>query len=190
MSVMERVEGFVVHAWTEFRSGRVLVAARALDGRSVAAAFDRWQPFVRVRERDTERALAAAREAGVRVASEACPLVAPRGESLATLRLADRERKGFAERLQRSGIPNWGVADRAADQFLLEKGIRAGVRFEGEARPGRRVALVFPGPDLAPSDAGEGAALRWLSLDIETTREGRARTRARRGDRRPRRRGP
>ncbi len=170
---MERVEGFVVHAWTEYRSGRVLLAARLVDGRSAAAAFDRWLPWLQVPEGATAHALELAREGGFRVAPEPGPLAAPRGEALATLRMADRERKAFAERLSRAGVPNWGAADRAADQFLLEKGIRAGVRFEGEARPGRRVALVFPDPILAPSDTGEAAALRWLSLDIETTREGR-----------------
>lgn len=167
-----RLDGFIAHAWTEYRGGRVFLTGRSVDGRSFAAVDDRFLPALYVDEAEFGRAAAIAGTAGLAVREEASGLRTPDGRPVAALRVRDRERKALAAALGSAGVWCWGADERAAEQFLAERGVRAGVAIEGEARPGKRVELVFVDADLEPSAAGEAAPLSWLSLDIETSRRG------------------
>ena len=172
MEAKERIDGFLVHAWTEYRTGRILLSGRSVDGRSFAAAVDGFLPALYIRDVDLDRAQDMARAVGVEVAAESAGLAFPLGEPCVALRMDDRRRKVLAERLADGGILCHGQNDKAADQFLAERGVRAGIALCGDTRKGRRVDLVFANPEVSPSSEGEGSALRWLSLDIETTRAG------------------
>ncbi len=169
---MDRIEGFLAHAWTDYGSGRILLAGRALDGRSFAAAVDDWRPALYLPLADLDRALAAAAGAGIAASAEATALLTPDYVACAALRLADRGRKALASRLAEAGLSCWGADEKASDQYLAERGIAAGVALEGTARSGKRVDVAFLNPTLLPCPAGEAASPRWLSLDIETSREG------------------
>ncbi|MDX9959214.1 MAG: 3'-5' exonuclease, partial [Spirochaetia bacterium] len=96
----------------------------------------------------------------------------PLGDPCALLRVSDPRRAALATLLAEHGIAVHGQAERPSAQFLAERNIKAGIALEGETRPGRRVDLVFHNPVARPSVAGEQAPLRWLSMDIETTRNG------------------
>jgi DNA polymerase-2 len=169
---MERIESFLVHAWTDYSSGRIYLTGRAVDGRSFAAVEEFWRPALYVPRIDADRALALARAAGIAAEAEDTPLVTPSYSACVALRLADRGRRALAARLAEAGLSCWGGDEKAADQYLAERGISAGIALEGTARAAKRVDLAFVNPRLEPCPAGEAAALRWLSLDIETTREG------------------
>jgi DNA polymerase-2 len=169
---MVKIEGFVVHSWTEFRTGRIFLSGRSVDDRSFAVAVDNYVPALYVTETDLENALKLAASAGIAVQLEDTALTLPLGAACAVLRLADAPRKVLSGLLMDNGIVLHGQAERPSAQFMAEQGIKAGLALEGAARPGRRVDLVFHNPVCRPSVEGEKAPLRWLSLDIETTREG------------------
>lgn len=172
MALMQRLDGFIAHAWTEYVSGRVFLTGRSVDGRSFAAVDDRFLPALYVDDAELGRAAAVAGAAGFDARAEATGLRTPDGRPVAALRVRDRERKALAAALGSAGVWCWGAEERAAEQFLAERGVRAGVALEGPVRPGKRVELVFVNADLEPSAVGEAAPLSWLSLDIETSRRG------------------
>ncbi len=71
------------------------------------------------------------------------------------------------ERLQRDGFAPLEADVRFAYRYLIDHGLRSGVRIEGEPETTRTGLLRFRNPVLAP--ARVRPALRFLSLDIETT---------------------
>jgi DNA polymerase II len=169
---MEKLDGFIVHSWTEFRTGRIFLSGRAVDGRSFAVAVDNYIPALYVPETGLEQALGLAASARIPVQPETSDMHLPLGGLCAVMHVADTHRSAFASLLADQGITVHGQTDKPSAQFLAERGIRAGIALEGETRAGRRVDLVFHNPIAAASVAGEQADLRWLSLDIETTRNG------------------
>lgn len=169
---MVKLDGFIVHSWTEFRMGRIFLCGRAVDGRSFAAAIDNYIPALYVPAAALEPALSLAASACIPVQPETSCLSLPLGDSCTLMRVAEPHRSALATLLANHGIAVYGQADKPSVQFLAERGIRAGIAVEGETRPGRRVDLVFHNPVAADSVVGEQASLRWLSLDIETTRAG------------------
>lgn len=169
---METIDGFIVHSWTEYRTGRIFLSGRAVDGRSFAVAVDNFIPALYVPENELERATGLADKAGFAVQPEPSDLILPLGGRCAVLRVADSRRKNLAGLLADQGIPVHGQADKASEQYLAGHGIRSGIALDGQTRAGRRVDLVFSNPAAGPSADGEQAPLRWLSLDIETTRNG------------------
>jgi DNA polymerase II len=169
---MAKLEGFIVHNWTEFRTGRIFLSGRAVDGRSFAVAIDDFIPALYIPAGRLEQAISLTIQAGIAVGHEDVDLIFPLGGHCAVLRVADSRRKELADMLNGHGIAVHGQADKPSVQFLAERGVRAGISLEGETRAGRRVDLVFHNPVAGPSIPGEQAPLRWLSLDIETTRAG------------------
>ncbi|HEY5656793.1 MAG TPA: DNA polymerase II [Myxococcota bacterium] len=68
----------------------------------------------------------------------------------------------------RDRLPRAFEADvRFAYRYLIDRGIRAGVRIEGPSRSDASGLLRFPNPELHPAECRP--ALRLLSLDLETT---------------------
>lgn len=158
------VTGFIVSAWEE-RGGarRLLATGRLDDGRSFALVLAAAPAAVFVAERDRDAAMAAVRsttvEAGWSTLAGA-PLV-----RLEVRRADDAERVLSARDVRVRHVDR----GRAAD-VLLSRGITGAVRLRGAATPGRRVDLVFTDPELSP--ATTVTPLRWLSMDLETDRQG------------------
>ena len=90
---MERVEGWLVHAWTDYASGRLLLAGRALDGRSFAAVDDRFRPALYLPSDALGRVLELAAGAGFEARGEASALALPDGRPCAVIRTPDRGRR-------------------------------------------------------------------------------------------------
>jgi DNA polymerase-2 len=70
------------------------------------------------------------------------------------------------ERLSGAGLDAFEADLRFPYRYLIDRGIRAGVRIEGEAHEGPSGLRVFRNPDLAAAETR--AAPRVLSIDIET----------------------
>jgi DNA polymerase-2 len=169
---MESLDGFIVHSWTEYRTGRIFLSGRLVDGRSFAVAVDNFIPALYIPEFGLQRAMGLAASVGIPAEPETSSLILPSGGRCVVLRVVDPHRSALAGLLADHGIAVHGQADKPSFQFLSERSIRAGINLEGPTRPGRRVALVFHNPVCRPSADGEQAPLRWLSLDIETSRNG------------------
>ena len=169
---MVMLEGYIVHSWTEFRTGRIFISGRGVDGRSFAVAIDNYIPALYVPENNLEQAEKLAASAGILVEREVSSLTLPQGAACAVLRVAEARRMDLAGLLSDRGFVVHGQREKPSSQFLAEWDIKSGIFLQGQTRPGRRVDLVFHNPLVGPSAAGEKTALRWLSLDIETTRDG------------------
>ncbi|MAE65639.1 MAG: DNA polymerase II [Phycisphaeraceae bacterium] len=79
-------------------------------------------------------------------------------------RLADT--KAFATRLEEHGVRTYEADISPSRRFLINRGIRGGVRVHGPWQPGHDVDRVYLDPDLAPEDWAPALAV--LALDIET----------------------
>jgi len=186
---MTEARGFIVSAWDERRpggsagfggaGGRIFATGRLEDGRSFAAVLPGPGPALFVAEADEGRAVAALERelpspggGGLRGVEEWSDFG---GAPLARIALAPGMRRAAERSLSSAGVRVAGVDPMRADEVLAARGIRGPVLLRGEARPGRRVDLVFVDPEMeADGDAASAmVGLRWLALDIETDREGR-----------------
>jgi len=187
---MTEARGFIVSAWDESprrrggeiaAEGRVLMTGRLEDGRSFAAVRKSSGAAIYVARRDREAAASALASAFRAPGSEGACCSDEEwsdisGAPLARFALPSGGR-GRAERaLGRAGIAVAASERRRADDELAALGVRGPVVLRGEARPGKRVDAVFIEPELSPWEArGPGSRpprLRWLALDIETSRDG------------------
>ncbi|MDH3641624.1 MAG: DNA polymerase II [Gammaproteobacteria bacterium] len=74
------------------------------------------------------------------------------------------------DRMHGMGVETFEADVRFAVRYLIDRGIRGGVRIEGDARPGEQINWTFDDPDI--SSATVNVDPRVLSFDIET--DGRA----------------
>lgn len=160
-------EGFLVHSWVY--QGQFRAAGRLTDGRSFAVVDRRLTSALVLEASEADRAAELlgqfvlgrrplqAFDGGPRVAIDVAPSTWDRG--LRTLLAA--------------GLHPSQELPRPAEDYLTARGIRGAVRLSGKAVAGNRVDLVFAEPLLTPSEARTG--LRWLSVDIETARDGEVR---------------
>jgi DNA polymerase-2 len=168
--------GFLVHAYGDIRRDRLYLTGRLEDGRSFAAMESRWRPSLQVYERDRPRWGPVL--ASLQAELQPSPLEDFFGKDklvkLCFTRYGDRN--AAARLLENAGIPSPDGDGKPADAFLSERYIRGPVLIRGKFRPGRRVDLVFPDPEIAPPDSGEEPPLPVLkiaAIDIETdTRSG------------------
>ena len=163
------VEGFLVHAWVS--QGQFRAAGRLTDGRSFAVI---------------DRRLTSALVVVAEEAAQARPLLTQGGPPLpertaesfeGAARVLFDVPHGTWDRGLRSllaaGLHPQQELPRPAEDYLTARGVRGAVRLEGKSVAGNRVDLVFAEPQLSPSEVR--VALRWLSLDIETARDGEVR---------------
>jgi DNA polymerase-2 len=165
--------GFLVHCYADLRRNRIFAVGRLEDGRSFAAVESRWRSSIHVFGGDRDRA-ASLIGSGARGCA-VFPAVLESfsgGERLFRLEFARLENRARAAKLlEEAGIPSPDGDMKPADLYLSEKYIRGPVLLRGQARPGRRVDLVFPDPVLLPPEPEDGsvrAPLLILSVDIET----------------------
>jgi len=189
---MQEARGFIVSAWDEAprrrgegvpSEGRILMTGRLEDGRSFAALRRSAGPalFVAAADRDAaSSALASAfARAGPSEAARCCDdesWTDMAGRKLSRFALPPGGRGRALRALEGAGIQVASSEGRRAEEELSSLGIKGPVLIRGEGKPGRRVDAVFVDPELAAWDPrASGAApprLRWLALDIETSREG------------------
>jgi DNA polymerase-2 len=160
--------GFIVHAYADTRRDRLYVTGRLEDGRSFAAVESRWRPSFHIYASDRERCRNLL--ASVKYEAESGRLAAFSGrEKLILLRFSRYgERQTAVKLLEQAGIPCPGGDMKPAEMFLSRRFIRGPVEIRGGFRPGRRVDLVFPEPELASPDEPVKVPLRIASIDIET----------------------
>ena len=162
--------GFIVAAWDERPRGdgrrSIFATGRLADGRTFAGVMPAAPPAVFV-------AADAARRAGAVIGStpDAVPWTSFDGRPLARIALAKGHPADAERRLADAGIHVHGIDAARATDTLLALGVRGPVELRGGTEsPGRRVDVVFTAPTVAP--ASTIPALVWLSIDIETDREG------------------
>jgi DNA polymerase-2 len=156
--------GLIVQPGYRIRDGIPVVTlhGRLDSGQPFLIEDDRFRPyfFAPPQARDL---LAA--EAGIEVADT--PLRTLSGEPVIRVQA---QLPGSVPRL-RDLLSGAGFSALEADlrfpyRYLIDHGIRAGVRIEGEPTRGPGELRVFRNPQLSPAQTG--AALRVLSLDLET----------------------
>jgi DNA polymerase-2 len=158
------------------RRDRLYLTGRLEDGRSFAAMESRWRPSLLVYERDRSRW--APLLASIPAELQPSPLEdffsKDKLVKLSFTRYGDRS--AAARLLENAGVPSPDGDSKPADAFLAERYIRGPVLIRGRFRPGRRVDMVFPDPEIASPDAGEEPprpVLKIAAVDIETdTRDG------------------
>jgi DNA polymerase-2 len=163
--------GFLVHAYGDLRRDRLYLTGRLEDGRSFAAMESRWRPSLLVYERDRPRWGPLLASLPGRVQPSSLEDFFGRDRLLKLCFSSYGDRNTAARLLEKAGIPSPDGDGKPADAFLGEGFIRGPILIRGGFRPGSRVDLVFPDPELAPPDAGEEAprpVLRIASIDIET----------------------
>jgi DNA polymerase-2 len=156
--------GLIVQPSYRIRDGLPVVTlhGRLDDGRAFLVEDDRFRPYFFAPP--AARALLA-REPGVRL--EESPLRSLAGEPVLRVELdLPGAVPRLRERLAEAGHEALEADLRFPYRFLIDRGIRAGVRIEGEPLPGAGPLLVFRNPELAAS--ATSARLRVLSLDLET----------------------
>ena len=142
---------------------RVQLFGRLDDGRSFLVTDDRLRPYLFVDERDRAHLGDAHADR-----AEPTALRSLLGEPVLRVSL-DRpaEMPELRERLMREGARVHEADVRFSSRFLVDRGLQAGVRIEGEPEDPDAALWVFRNPELAP--ATPSPSLRILSLDIETT---------------------
>jgi DNA polymerase-2 len=134
----------------------------------------RWRPCLHINEDDRERVIGLLGNTPYRIGPSSLQSFSGT-ETLFRLDFPGYAARSAAVRLlENAGISGPDTDTKPADQFLIEKCIRGPVEISGEAKPGRRVDLVFTNPELAPLEKGTGEwPLKIASIDIETdTRSG------------------
>lgn len=175
---MTEVRGFIVSAWEESAAAcrvgapsRIFATGRLEDGRSFAAMLPAPRAALYVEAARGEDAQAVVKARVRTVSLDPQPWTTLEGAPLARLTL-EGSSAGMAERrLEQAGIPVLARDMARANEALLALDLQGPVRIRGEAVPGRRVDLVFVEPKLEPCPTD--TALAWLSMDLETDREGR-----------------
>jgi DNA polymerase-2 len=162
-------EGFIVHAWVH--QGQFRAAGRLADGHSFAVLDRRVKSALSVTADDAGRAQTALERAGF--AAEARGAEAFDGRALTLFEVPAGEWDRAVRTLLAAGLHPSQERPRPADDYLTARGLKGSVTLAGESVPGNRVDLVFAEPALTPSTIR--VALKWLSLDIETARDGEVR---------------
>lgn len=150
------------------KRNRIHVLGRLSGGKSFAASAPVPEPFLCVRMSDGERASTLLSSSRLAVSLEPTEFVSFDGAPC--LRLSGKDRKILdraVSTLKKSRISVFGAETKGATAFLVRKGIRAGIRIEGECREGHGVDLVFPDAVIEAEHKAR-APIAVLSIDIET----------------------
>ena len=163
------VEGFLVHSWVT--QGQFRAAGRLADGQSFAVVDRRLTSKLSVGRAQGSRAenvLSSARIPFQAFAGESFD-----GQPLCFLKVpAAAWSKAHKLLIQADCSPAHEVP-LLAENYRTERGLRGTVKIQGEFQRGHYVDLVFTEPELGPS--ATPVTLHWLSLDIETARDGEVR---------------
>ena len=163
------VEGFLVHSWVS--GGQFRAAGRLSDGRSFAVVDRRLTSSLIVTSEEASQSAQVLAQADLTFTHRDAEAFDGSGRVLFEGAPGDWDRGLKA--LLSAGLHPSQEFPRPAEDYLTARRLRGTVKLQGPAVPGNRVDLVFAEPVLSPSDAR--IALRWLSLDIETARDGEVR---------------
>ena len=166
---MEHVDGFLVHSWVY--QGQFRAAGRLTDGRSFAVVDRRLTSSLVVSADEADRAGSLLDKAGLQ--AQRRDVQAFDGAPRVLFDVASGAWDEGLRVLLSAGLKPSQELPRPAEDYLTARGIKGTVRLEGSSVPGNRVDVVFAEPTLGPSTVK--ATLRWLSLDIETARDGEVR---------------
>lgn len=164
------LRAFIVHAYADRRSSRVLLAGRLEDGRSFAAAEGPYVPTLLVFESDASLLSSRLSASGIEHRAEASPLKPFGGEGrLVAFSFSSMETRARAAAiLIDAGLRSPDAERKPADAYFLDRGIRGPATLQGRWRAGRGVDLVFPDPEIRPAEDDFRAPLRLAAIDIET----------------------
>ncbi len=133
------------------------------NGRPALIVDDRVRPYFFVRATDAARAAALA--PALRVEATALRTFAGEPVARASANLPG-DVPGLRARLEAVGITCFEADLRFASRYLIDHGIRGGLRLAGHGEPHGRAGLLFRNPRLEP--CRWTPTLRVLSIDIET----------------------
>jgi len=161
-------EGFIVHAYQDSRRNKIHIIGRLTDGRSFAAAVTVPEPHVCIAARDADRARVVFSRQRLSIECVDTPFLAFDGSACVQLVFPDnRTLANGVRELRHEGIRVFGSDVKPPAAYMIQRGIRAGVRISGEWRAGKNVAVVFHDPMLEPVHSAR-APLSVLSIDLET----------------------
>jgi DNA polymerase-2 len=136
-------------------------------GETFAFADSRQRPALFVRAGDLARARPFCVGAGG-VLDDSTGLTTMDGEPVVRVGLRrPAQLRRLAEGLHETRVRTYEADLAFPRQYLIERGIRGGVRLSGDWRPGSGVDRVYVEPELAPDDFEPELSV--LALDIETT---------------------
>ena len=162
------VEGFIVHAYQDSRRNRIHIIGRLSDGRSFAAAVPVPEPYACIALRDADRARLVFTR--FRISAEFIESSFSAFDGSPCIQLAFSDNRSLAvcvRELRKENIRVFGADVKAAAAYMIQRGIRAGVRISGECRAGKNVSVVFLDPIIEPVHSAR-ASLSVLSIDLET----------------------
>ncbi|OHD11439.1 MAG: hypothetical protein A2Z96_05030 [Spirochaetes bacterium GWB1_48_6] len=160
-------EGFLVHTWVY--QGQFRGAGRLSDGRSFAI-IDRNLSSSLILKPDEE-------QKGTQILGKLLlgrkDVQAFDGSPRVILQVCPSNWDRALDLLQQGNLHPDEERPRPAEDYMSSRGLSGLVKIGGTCVPGRRVDLVFSHPELSPSQTS--ISLKWLSLDIETARDGEVR---------------
>jgi DNA polymerase elongation subunit (family B) len=160
--------GFLLHTFHRNQGdGTTLFGVGRLEsGQTFAFADSRHRPSFYLRASELSRARPFCVGAGA-VLDEATELTTMDGEAVVRVGLRKvHQLRRLADGLHEHHLRTYEADFAFAKQYLVDRGIRGGVRLTGSWRPGNGVDRVYVEPELTPDDFEP--TLTALALDIET----------------------
>jgi len=159
--------GFVVHCYADPRKDRLYLVGRLEDGRSFAAVDGKWRPSLHIFERDGDRARNALSSVKYEAGSPTLESFDGREKLLRLVFFRHRDYNDARSRLEQAAIPSPNGDLKPPDAYFILNHIKGSVELDGGTRLGRFVDLVFPDPQISPTDESK-VSLKVASIDIET----------------------
>ncbi len=154
-------DGFILQATYRIHAGHpvVYLFGRLLDGRTFLVRDTRQRPHFYIAADQVDAVI----DATVRT----CALRTMQGMPVAEIEvLTPADAPVVRDALHARGIATYEADVRFATRFLIDRGIRGGVRIHGLAQPGQGTDVDFLDPELEPLAAM--LVPRTLAFDIET----------------------
>ncbi len=164
----ESERGFLLHVFHrgQGNSTTLFGVGRLESGLTFAFADSRQRPAFFLRTSELARARPFCLGAGAEL-DEATGLTTMDAEPVVRVGLRKvHQLRRLAEGLQENQLRTYEADFAFARQYLVDRGIRGGVRLTGPWRPGNGVDRVYVEPELAPDDYEPELSV--LALDIET----------------------
>ena len=158
--------GFVVHCYADLRKDQLYLLGRLEDGRSFAAQ-GKWQPSLHVYEKEIKQVQRLLSPLNYEMDLPELEAFDGR-EKLLLLKFSHyRDYSAAGKLLEQAGLSSPDGDLKPPEAYCVRQHLRGPVELDGDTRPGRRVDIVFPAPDIYPLD-NSGVDLRIASVDIET----------------------
>jgi DNA polymerase-2 len=160
-----RARGFILQPTYRIEGGRpvVLIHGKLDTGGSFMLRDTRQTPHFYVRRDQADRA----GRLGARIREEDPPRLALGDGPVGRVEVATPgDAPPLRDRLVAAGIDCYEADVRFAYRFLIDRGIRAVMEMDGEARPAKGIGAVFENPRVSPADWSPRLSV--LSIDIET----------------------